>query len=167
MASVSAGSTLMAAGNPSSEFRSITRLTAVWPKTSSIRRSRRSSSRAGRRATDDGPYAGYPFEEIRQAIAARRAEEHFTRVVREGRAPDDVPEVRLAGDGPVYLPGLLVDHLGVSSTSEARRLIAQGGLRLDGDPVAELEIDASRLDGVLVQAGKRRFARVFVSPRDA
>jgi tyrosyl-tRNA synthetase len=94
--------------------------------------------------------------------AAGAAESHFTRVVRQGKAPEDVREVALEGDGRVYLPGLLVEHLGVASTSEARRLISQGGVRLDGEPVSELEIDAARLDGALVQAGKRRFARFFV-----
>ncbi len=97
--------------------------------------------------------------------AARRAEEHFTRVVREGRAPDEVPEIHLSPDGgSVYLPGLLVEHLGVPSTSEARRLIAQGGVKLDGESVSEIEVPAARLDGALVQAGKRRFARFFLSP---
>ena len=94
--------------------------------------------------------------------AARRAEEHFTRVVREGRAPDDVRDVVLDGDRSVHLPAVLVDHLGVASTSEARRLIAQGGVKLDGHPVTELDLPATRLDGALIQAGKRRFARVSV-----
>ncbi len=94
--------------------------------------------------------------------AASAAEAHFTRVVREGRAPEEVPEVTVAADGgTVYLPAVLVD-LGVASTSEGRRLIAQGGVRLDGEAVTELEVPASRLDGALLQAGKRRFARVSV-----
>ena len=96
--------------------------------------------------------------------AARAAEAHFTRVVREGEAPDEVPEVRVsATDGTVYLPGLLVDHLDVASTSEGRRLIAQGGVKLDGEVVSELELPAARLDGALLQAGKRRFARIFIA----
>ena len=100
--------------------------------------------------------------------AAQAAEAHFTRVVREREAPDDVPEIRVsAPDGSVYLPALLVDHLGVASTSEGRRLIAQGGVRLDGEVVSELELPAGRLDGALLQAGKRRFARVFVAPANA
>jgi tyrosyl-tRNA synthetase len=100
------------------------------------------------------------------AEAARRAEEHFTRVVREKQVPEEVPEVRLSPNGDsIYLPALLVDHLGVASTSEARRLIAQGGVKLDGEPVAEIELPAARLDGALLQAGKRRFARIFVTGR--
>jgi tyrosyl-tRNA synthetase len=100
--------------------------------------------------------------------AAERAEQHFTRVVREGRAPDDVPEITLAPDGEtVYLPAVLVEHMGVASTSEARRLIAQGGVRLDDEPLADIEVPAARLDGALLQAGKRRFARVFIGSRSA
>jgi tyrosyl-tRNA synthetase len=102
------------------------------------------------------------------AEAVGPAEAHFTRVVREGRAPDEVPEVRLeAPGGSVHLPAVLVDHLGVGSTSEARRLIAQGAVKLDGEPVSDIEVDAGRLNGALLQAGKRRFARVSVAPADA
>ena len=96
------------------------------------------------------------------AEAAAAAEEHFTRVVRRGEAPADVPEVRLreadVEDGAVYLPAVLVAHLGIASTSEGRRLIEGGGVKLDGVPVAELVVALERLDGALLQAGKRRFA---------
>jgi tyrosyl-tRNA synthetase len=92
--------------------------------------------------------------------AARAAEEHFTRVVREGQAPEDVPELTLPPGDPVHLPAVLTDGLGVASTSEARRLIAQGGVRLDGEPVTELDLPRERLEGRLLQAGKRRFARL-------
>jgi tyrosyl-tRNA synthetase len=91
--------------------------------------------------------------------AAREAEAHFTRVVRKGEAPKDVPEVVLPDGDPLHLPRLLADHLGVGSTSEARRLIAQGGVKLNGEAVAELDIPRERLEGAVLQAGKRRFAR--------
>jgi tyrosyl-tRNA synthetase len=90
--------------------------------------------------------------------AARAAEAHFTRVVREHQAPDDVPEAALPAGDPVHLPALLVEHLGVSTTSEARRLIAQGGVKVNGEPVSDLDMARSELDGAVVQAGKRRFA---------
>jgi tyrosyl-tRNA synthetase len=90
---------------------------------------------------------------------ARRGEEHFTRVVREHQAPDEVPEGRLPEGDPVHLPALLVDQLGVGSTSEARRLIAQGAVRIDGRPAAEIDVPRVTLEGALVQAGKRRFMR--------
>jgi tyrosyl-tRNA synthetase len=92
--------------------------------------------------------------------AAERAEAHFTRTVREGQAPEDVPEVPLPEGDPVHLPALLVDQLGIGSTSEARRLIAQGAVKVDGEPVTDLDVARSRLEGALLQAGKRRFARL-------
>jgi tyrosyl-tRNA synthetase len=91
--------------------------------------------------------------------AARQAEEHFTRVVREGQAPTELKEEPLPGGDPVHLPALLVDRMGIASTSEARRLIAQGGLRIDGEVVTDLDVGRRRLEGALVQAGKRRFMR--------
>jgi tyrosyl-tRNA synthetase len=92
--------------------------------------------------------------------AAAAAEAHFTRVVRQGEAPEEVEEVALPAGDPVHLPALLVAALGVGSTSEARRLIAQGGVKLDGAPVSELDLPRAALDGKLLQAGKRRFARL-------
>src|SRR5436190_14783489 len=90
--------------------------------------------------------------------AARQAEEHFTRVVREGQAPVEVPEVELPADDPVHLPKLLHNHFSIS-TSEGRRLIAQGGVRLNGEVVEEVDLPRARLAGGLLQAGKRRFLR--------
>ena len=92
--------------------------------------------------------------------AAERAEAHFTSVVREGQVPADVPEAALPAGDPVHLPGLLSQCFGLS-TSEARRLIAQGGVKIDGDPVADLDVPRSKLVGAVVQAGKRRFARLL------
>jgi tyrosyl-tRNA synthetase len=90
--------------------------------------------------------------------AARAAEAHFTRVVREGQAPDDVREAALPAGDDVHLPAVLAGAFGLS-TSEARRLIAQGGVRIDGEPVADVDVPRSRLAGAVVQAGKRRFVR--------
>src|SRR5580765_1277784 len=69
---------------------------------------------------------------------ARTGEEHFTRVVRRHEAPDEVPEVSLPVGETVHLPALLVESLGVGSTSEARRLIQQGGVKLNGEASAAL-----------------------------
>jgi tyrosyl-tRNA synthetase len=91
--------------------------------------------------------------------AAAAAEAHFTRVVREGKPPEEVEEAELPGGDVIHLPALLVDRFGLGSTSEARRLIAQGGVRIEGEPVEELDLPRERLEGRLVQAGKRRFLR--------
>ena len=92
--------------------------------------------------------------------AAREAEEHFTRVVRQGEAPEDVPEAVFEGaDGIVYLPGLLATLAG-NSSSHWRRQIDQGGVKVNGSSVAAYEVPAATLDGALLQAGKRRFFRL-------
>ena len=90
---------------------------------------------------------------------AKRGEDYFTRVVRDHQAPEEVPEVQLPPGDPVHLPVLLVEHFGVGSTSEARRLIAQGGVKIDGEAAAEIDVPRASLEGALVQAGKRRFMR--------
>jgi tyrosyl-tRNA synthetase len=120
---------------------------------------------------DVPPPAGHPGEEKRRLArlvverfagpeAAARAEEHFNRVVRDRSAPDDVPVVDLPPGDSVHLPALLVDALGVASRSEARRMVTQGGVALDGEPVRELDVAADRLRGRVLRAGKRRFARL-------
>jgi tyrosyl-tRNA synthetase len=93
------------------------------------------------------------------ADAARRAEDHFTRVVRERQAPDEVPETALPDGDPVHVPALLSSAFGMS-TSDGRRLIADGAVRVNGDVVTALDLPRALLDGALVQAGKRRYARL-------
>src|SRR5688572_22683236 len=90
--------------------------------------------------------------------AAGEAEAHFTRVVREGQAPDEVAEAPLPDGDPGHLPAALATAFGLS-TSEARRLIAQGGVKLDGVVVTEFDVPRADLRDSTVQAGKRRFAR--------
>jgi tyrosyl-tRNA synthetase len=94
--------------------------------------------------------------------AASEAEEHFTRVVRERQAPTDMPRIELPATESTHLPAVLVEHLGVPSTSEARRLISQGAVRLNGEVVRELDVPTKDLNGALLQAGKRRFAETVV-----
>ena len=96
---------------------------------------------------------------------ADAGEAHFTRVVRRHEAPEYVPELPLGGstsggDDPVHLPKLLAEAGFVGSTSEARRLIGQGAVKLNGDAVAELDVPRASLAGSLLQVGKRRFARL-------
>jgi tyrosyl-tRNA synthetase len=91
--------------------------------------------------------------------AAARAEDHFTRVVREGQAPEEVPDAPLPEGDPVHLPAVLASAFGLS-TSEARRLIDQGGVKVAGTVVTELDAPRSALVDATLQAGKRRFARL-------
>ncbi|MCB0881978.1 MAG: tyrosine--tRNA ligase [Thermoleophilia bacterium] len=96
--------------------------------------------------------------------AGEAAERHFNIVTRDRGAPEEIPLVVLAPGDPVHLPAVLVDHLGVASRSEARRLIQQGAVSLDGEAVREADVARARLDGAVLKAGKRRFARLRVTP---
>jgi tyrosyl-tRNA synthetase len=95
--------------------------------------------------------------------AARSAEERFDRLHVEQGVPDDVEtHVFEAPDGtPVHLPALLAEAFGISR-SEARRLLAQGGVKLYGEPLdgETLDVPANTLDGAVIQVGKRRFRRL-------
>jgi len=90
--------------------------------------------------------------------AARQAEEHFTRVVRQGQAPEDVPDVVVDGD-TVHLPQLLAQQFG-ETTSHWRRVLDQGGVSVDGRKLAGYDVPVEELEGAVLQAGKRRFLRV-------
>jgi tyrosyl-tRNA synthetase len=96
--------------------------------------------------------------------AAERAEARFDQIHVSGEIPEDVEEHSLAGfadpEGSVHLPLLISKLFGVSS-SEARRLIEQGGVKLDGSPISAehgLDLPVSELSGKVLQVGKRRFA---------
>jgi tyrosyl-tRNA synthetase len=94
--------------------------------------------------------------------AAAAAEARFDRVHVRHELPEDVPEVTFEPlDGVVHMPALLARAFGIS-TSEARRGLTQGAVRLDGEPIAEdmLDVPAARVQGAVLQLGKRRFARV-------
>ena len=121
---------------------------------------RRGGARARRRArwrrSSRSPASSSPARTARRRRGA--AEAHFTRVVREGGAPEEVPEAPLPEGDPLHLPALLAAAFGLS-TSEARRMIGQGGVKLNGTVVSELDLPRAELAGALVQAGKRRFVR--------
>jgi tyrosyl-tRNA synthetase len=98
------------------------------------------------------------------AEAADEAERAFDRQFVQGEIPEEVPEVEWPHEeGAVHLPALLAKAFSVS-TSEGRRALAQGGVRLDGEPVpnGSLDFPTEAVDGKVLQWGKRRFARVRV-----
>ncbi len=101
--------------------------------------------------------------------AGAGAEEHFNRVFVQRGIPDDVPSWDIdpyAGSEPgvILLPQLIGQGFELSS-SEARRLIQQGGVKLDGEPIASgiLELPREALAGKVLQVGKRRFLSLFDS----
>jgi tyrosyl-tRNA synthetase len=109
--------------------------------------------------------------------AAGRAEEHFDRLFVRHEAPEEIREalLRLHADPSLrhgdarpenflHLPNVIATAFDVSS-SEARRLLKQGGVKLDGEPLDPevLDLEASRLNGRVLQLGKRRFRRLRVA----
>ncbi|MEX0658789.1 MAG: tyrosine--tRNA ligase [Egibacteraceae bacterium] len=99
------------------------------------------------------------------ADAAAGAEARFDRQFRDRAVPDDAPEFDLGATDPWFLPSLLQAAGMASSGAEARRLVTQGAVRLDGAPLADptAELAAADLTGAVLQAGKRRFARLVRS----
>jgi tyrosyl-tRNA synthetase len=100
-------------------------------------------------------------ERFHDASAAERAEAQFVSQFVDHELPDEIDSVAFDGnDGSVHLPMVLADAFGISR-SEARRLVEQGGVKLDGNVVdsSELDISAERLSGSVVQIGRRRFKR--------
>ena len=97
--------------------------------------------------------------------AAAEAEAEFDRIHVRHEMPTDVPEVEFprGEDGTIHLPAVIRTAFGVS-TSEARRALGQGGVRIDGAALADgsLDLPAEAIDGRVLQLGKRRFARVRV-----
>jgi tyrosyl-tRNA synthetase len=95
------------------------------------------------------------------AEAARAAEAGFDRMFKDKRATDDAPVLDLPEGDPVHVPVLLADNGLAASRGEARRLIGQGGVRLDGVALSaeELDVPRARLAGAELRVG-RRFARL-------
>ena len=96
--------------------------------------------------------------------AASAAEAAFDRQFKQNEAPEDVPEAALPADAidgdVVYLPRVLAQLGLASSRGEARRLLAQGGVRINGEQVTAEEVSLAELKGALLQVGKRRFVRL-------
>jgi tyrosyl-tRNA synthetase len=101
-------------------------------------------------------------ERLHGAEAATDAEARFDRLHVEHGVPDDVEEHAFSTDnGTVHLPALLADAFGVSR-SEGRRLLSQAGVKLDGKALdgSAVDLPADRLDGAVLQVGRRRFKRL-------
>jgi tyrosyl-tRNA synthetase len=98
--------------------------------------------------------------------AGAEAEQAFDKVFVQHAVPDDIPDVDLSeyvadGDGEIHLPRLIAGAFGMS-TSEGRRLLAGGGVKLDGEALSGITLDvpAEVLAGRVLQVGKRRFAKL-------
>ncbi len=93
--------------------------------------------------------------------AAAQAEADFVQQFKQKEIPDDIPVVRFAAGAPVWVCRLLADAGLVASNGEARRLVQQGGIKLNGEKVGDPDLEVQAAGEVILQAGKRRFARVI------
>jgi tyrosyl-tRNA synthetase len=120
-----------------------------------------------------GPGAGDAKRRVARSVVAlyhaedeaRSAEAAFDRLFKEHAAPVDVPEATIPpdaiSDGIVYVPGLLASLGLCGSRSEGRRLVAQGGVKLNGTSLTSEEASLGELKGAVLQVGKRRFVRLL------
>ena len=97
---------------------------------------------------------------FRGDAAAAAAEEHFRTVFQQRELPEDMPELRLVQ--PTGLLALMKDNGLIASSSEGRRLVEQGGVKLDGDPVTDFKLELAPTGGERVlQVGRRKFLRLI------
>lgn len=101
------------------------------------------------------------------AKAAPAAEAEFDQVFKQRDLPSEIPEFGPWDDGktaaePVFLPTLTTVSGTTTSGSEARRLIEQGAVKIDGEAVLKLEVPVESVSGKVLQVGKRKFVRPHI-----
>ena len=101
------------------------------------------------------------IERFHSAADAEQAEQAFVQQFKQKEVPDDIPEVRIESSAPVWICRLMNDAGLVSSNGEARRLIKQGGVKLNGEKIDNADMEVEAVGEIILQAGKRRFARVI------
>ncbi len=94
------------------------------------------------------------------AEAAEKAEQHFISVFQQGTMPEDIPAVEWNGNAELPLIDLLVELKLLSSKSEARRMIENKGVKLNGLKTEDTKLHVTVCDGLIVQVGKRKFVRI-------
>lgn len=93
---------------------------------------------------------------------AEEAEKQFDLVHKKKEVPDDIPEYspETSEDGKVWIVHLITGAGLADSNSQARRLIKQGGVRIDGDQVEDFSLNLPVEEEFILQVGKRRFVRI-------
>jgi tyrosyl-tRNA synthetase len=104
--------------------------------------------------------AGAIVTRYHDAGAARNAEEEFMGVFsRKDQLPDDMPEVSIAAE-EIGILDLIVNASLAPSRSEARRLVGQGGVSIDGEKISDPKARVEPPDGAVLRVGKRRFGKI-------
>ena len=92
--------------------------------------------------------------------AAGQAEEHFKTVFQKGVIPEDLPEVTWSGENSISIIDLLVQLELQKSKGEARKMIQNGGVKLNGEKIEDIHLEVEITDDMIVQVGKRKFVKI-------
>jgi len=93
-------------------------------------------------------------------IQADRAAEEFVQQFKQKEVPEDIPVFHCQSDKPVWVCSLLASSGTVTSNAEARRLIQQGAVKLNGEKLVNVELELAPKGEIVLQAGKRKFVKV-------
>lgn len=92
--------------------------------------------------------------------AADHAQDEFVKVFQKGDLPDEIVEKEWPGEGSIQLPNLLVALELLKSTSEARRNIEQGAVKIDMETIKDVKAEIAEKSGMIIQVGKRKFCKI-------
>lgn len=94
---------------------------------------------------------------------ADQAQNEFIKVFQQGDLPDDIPEFQFEQQSEaIWLPKLLTQLMLASSSSEAKRAIQQGSVKINGEKITDTDAKLTVADGMIVQVGKRKFAKIVL-----
>ncbi|WP_312203194.1 tyrosine--tRNA ligase [Anaerospora hongkongensis] len=94
---------------------------------------------------------------------ADQAQNEFIKVFQQGDLPDDIPEFQFEQQTEaIWLPKLLTQLLLASSSSEAKRAVQQGSVKINGEKITDTDAKLTVADGMIVQVGKRKFAKIVL-----
>lgn len=92
--------------------------------------------------------------------AAEKAEQHFISVFQKGAMPEEIPAVQWEGKTEISLIDLLVELKLLSSKSEARRMIENRGVKINGVKATDTKLEVTISNGLILQVGKRKFVEI-------
>lgn len=92
--------------------------------------------------------------------AAAKAEQHFISVFQKGAMPEEIPAVQWEGNTEISLIDLLVELKLLSSKSEARRMIENRGVKINGVKATDTKLEVTISNGLILQVGKRKFVEI-------
>ncbi len=89
------------------------------------------------------------------------AEQEFINQFKQKEIPEDLPEVKISTSSPLWICRLLMEAGLVKSNGEARRMIKQGGVKVDGAKIEDDNLEVQPEDDIILQVGKRKFAKII------